>query len=412
MKNTVFKPCDICLPYFSKNSDLMQKYAIIACDQYTSEAYYWENAENIRRGYFSALDLILPEIDLAKTDSRTPVINDNMKIYEKQVYVTYPDSMIYVERVIPKTGKVRSGIVGAIDLESYEFTPGAASKVRATEGTVAERIPPRVKIRKDATLELPHVMVFCNDAENKLFSYLAKQKESFEKLYDFELMQNSGRITGYLLGKDALDMVDSRVSEYCLGSDLVFAVGDGNHSLATAKTCYENLKKELGDAALDMPARYALCEIVNIHDEAVEFEPIYRLITNIAPDTFVEAFSKEHDVTGKRPDCPHFEYTLHFEGLERKIYVKNPKAALEVGELQEFLDAFLKGKNMEIDYIHGLDSLSELSKAPGNLGISFRGMEKGDLFSAVEKDGSLPRKTFSMGEARDKRFYIEARRIK
>lgn len=412
MKNSIIKKADILLPYFSRIPSKMQSYAIIACDQYTSEGGYWEKAKDIRAGEFSALDLILPEIYLDSTEERVPFINDMMLKYEKDVYVKYPDAMIYVERTIPKSGKIRRGIVAAADLEHYDFSVGSQSRIRATEGTVTERIPPRVKVREGAALELPHVMVFFNDPECEVFGAIEKMKGDFTLLYDFDLMQASGNIKGYLMTEEAVKVLDEATLKAEEAASLVFAVGDGNHSLATAKTCYEALKREHGDAALSMPARYALCEFVNIHDESIEFEPIYRTVSPVGADEFISAMSEKLEVTDTVPECPYFEYTIHSIDGERKIYVKNPKATLEVAVLQDLLDGYIKETGKHTDYIHGLDSLGELCKAEGVLGISFKGMEKSDLFSAVEKDGALPRKTFSMGEALDKRFYIEARRIK
>ena len=406
MKNKkFFYPAEILLPEFADNGEKMNKYAVIACDQFTSEPEYWEKAGEIIGGAPSTLDMILPEVYLDKTDDMIPVIHKKME-ENIRLLKLYSDCMIYCERTLPSNGKIRHGIIGKIDLEDYEYVKGGKSLIRSSEATVVERIPPRVKVRRGALLELPHVMVFYNDETDGLISYLQSKKAGFDKLYDFDLMQGSGNIKGFGLDRDTVLYVQNYLTENCVKDGLGLTVGDGNHSLASAKAYYEEMKAKYGKKADDMPCRYALVEIVNIHDEAIEFEPIYRLIKNKTVDDLINELCAKLDVRYE-PTEKCFKYDIISDGKAKTVYVNEPKTTLPVAELQAFLDA----GDYKIDYIHGLDSINALSVG-GNLGIIFEGMKKSELFPAVINDGALPRKTFSMGEAKDKRFYLEARKIK
>ncbi len=392
--NHSFSPADILLP----KKDF-ESWATIACDQYTSEPEYWEKVKRAAGDKPSALNIVLPEVYLAADNSqKIDIINKNMQEYlQNQIFEEYTDSLIYVER-IQSDGKCRRGIVGKIDLESYDYRAGTTAEIRATEQTVLSRIPPRVEIRKNAPLELPHVMLLFDDVKDMIFSYLAANVSSFKKLYDFTLMCNAGSIKGYLLNDDAkhevLSMLDELKRE---NNGFLFCVGDGNHSLATAKECYNLNKTET--------SRYALTEIVNIHDTALEFEPIYRVVFNVNPEALLDEFIKS---TGEGEQ----KFTCVYGDKMREICV-NATAKLAVGTLQMFLDDYVnKHKEAEIDYIHGEESLKKLASRENAIGFLFDGMQKRELFEAVNADGSLPRKTFSMGHADDKRFYIEARKIK
>ena len=392
--NHSFSSADILLPKCD-----FENWAVIACDQYTSEPEYWEEVTAAAGDKPSALNIVLPEVYLSVDNSeRIEKINKNMQAYlDSNVFCEYPDSLIYVER-IQSDGKCRQGIVGKIDLESYDYHAGTNAEIRATEQTVLSRIPPRVEIRKNAPLELPHVMLLFDDAKNTVFSYLDSNKSDFEKVYDFTLMCNAGSIKGYLLNALAKDFVLSQFDSLKQQNDgFLFCVGDGNHSLATAKECY-NLNKTSA-------SRYALTEVVNIHDTALEFEPIYRVVFGVNPQSLLDEFVK---VLGEGTQ----KFICVYGNTVKEIGV-NPTAKLAVGTLQAFLDEYVKNHpEAEIDYIHGEDSLKKLASRPNAIGFIFDGMQKSELFEAVNADGSLPRKTFSMGHADDKRFYIEARKIK
>lgn len=392
--NHSFSPADILLPKSN-----FENWAVIACDQYTSEPEYWKKVKTAAGDKPSALNIVLPEVYLSADNSeRIEKINKNMQEYlDSDIFTAYNDSLIFVER-IQSDGKCRRGIVGKIDLESYDYHAGTTAEIRATEQTVLSRIPPRVEIRKNAPLELPHVMLLFDDVKDQIFSYLVTNKDKFEKAYDFTLMCNAGSITGYLLDEAAKETVLSMLEDLKQQNDgFLFCVGDGNHSLATAKECYNLNKTEA--------SRYALTEIVNIHDIALQFEPIYRVVFGINPEKLLDELVK---TLGEGTQ----KFTCIYGDTVKEIGV-NPTAKLAVGTLQAFLDEYVKNHpEAEIDYIHGEDSLKKLASRPNAIGFIFDGMQKSELFEAVNADGSLPRKTFSMGHADDKRFYIEARKIK
>lgn len=389
---------------FSQASILLPKtnfesWSVVACDQYTSEPEYWDTVKSCVGNNPSALNIILPEVYLSDDNSsKIEKINKNMQAYlDGEVFDEYPDSLIYVER-IQSDGKLRRGVVGKIDLECYDYRSGTNAEIRATEQTVLSRIPPRVEIRKNAPLEMPHVMLLFDDVKDEIFSYLDANKSNFEKAYDFTLMCNAGSIKGYFLNDEAKQTVLSMLQNLKEQNDgFLFCVGDGNHSLATAKECYNLNKTEA--------SRYALAEIVNIHDKALEFEPIYRVVFGIDPEKLINDFVSALG-EGKQ------KFTCVYGETVKEIQV-NATAKLAVGTLQSFLDEYIKNcPGAEIDYIHGEDSLKKLASRDNAIGFIFDGMQKSELFTAVNADGSLPRKTFSMGHADDKRFYIEARKIK
>jgi len=414
-----FKKADILLP---KDADLT-KWSVVACDQYTSQPDYWKEVEDLVGDAPSTLKITFPEVYLSEGDARIKKINETMNEYiNSGIFKEYKGSLIYVERTIDGS-KTRKGLVGAIDLEDYDFSVGSGSRVRATEGTVLDRIPPRVKIRENAPMELPHVMVLIDDEKKDIIESLTAAKDKMEKIYDFDLIMGGGHLEGYLLTDSLADEVVAKLDiletqaefdkRYNISGikPLTYAVGDGNHSLATAKTCWENLKKTLSAEEIEShPARYALCEIENIHDSALEFEPIHRVVFDIDVDDLLNGMKEYYDVS----DTPNGGQCIRYisEKGEGKLYVKNPKSQLVVGTLQIFLDDYLKGKKGEVDYIHGDDVCRELGSKPGNIGFILPPMEKSDLFLGVIKDGVLPRKTFSMGEAYEKRFYLEAKLIK
>lgn len=392
--NHSFSPANVLLPRCDFNA-----WATIACDQYTSEPEYWDEVKKVVANKPTALNIVLPEVYLSDDNTqRINSINETMQKYlYDNVFAEYNDALIYVER-IQSDGKCRRGIVGKIDLECYDYRSGTNAEIRATEQTVLSRIPPRVEIRKNAPLELPHVMLLVDDPKDIVFKYLASNTKSFTKLYDFNLMCNAGSIKGYLLNDEATDFVLEQFEALKEQNDgFLFCVGDGNHSLATAKECYNLNKTEA--------SRYALTEVVNIHDTALEFEPIYRVVFGVEPESLIQELVNS---VGQGTQ----KFTCVYGDTVREIGV-NPTAKLAVGTLQAFLDDYVKAhENAEIDYIHGEESLKKLASRKNAVGFLFDGMQKCELFDAVNADGSLPRKTFSMGHADDKRFYIEARKIK
>lgn len=376
-----------------------EKWAVIACDQYTSDKKYWNRVEETVGNANSTLRLTLPEIYLSETEERIPKINATMEEYiNSGVFNTLNNSMVYVEREITGGG-LRQGILGLIDLSEYEYEAGKGGLIRATEQTVTERIPPRVKIRKDAPLEFPHVLLFIDDPDNAVMSALG-DKTQYNKLYDFNLMQNGGHIEGYQLDETAQQNVNIQLSKL-VKDGLLFAVGDGNHSLATAKEC-----SKVNNSPL---AKFALAEVVNIHNPAIEFEPIYRVLFGTTKEAVTE-FLMLKNKEAQGVDAHSFAVIDNNGETELEL---TATSKLPVGTLQAYLDEFIKANpEAEIDYIHGTDAVRELCKAENTVGFIFDGMKKEELFDAVIQDGSLPRKTFSMGHADDKRFYIEGRKIK
>ena len=417
MNNRCYKSTDILLPDFSKTD--AKKWAVVACDQFTSEPHYWEAADKEVGDAPSTLRIILPEVYLSETEKRIPSINATMEKYFNEVLVSHPDSMIYTER-IQSDGTVRRGIVLAIDLEAYDFTKGADSLIRATEATVIERIPPRVAIRKDAPIELPHVMLLIDDPDQSVIEPLMMNNGS-ALAYDTPLMLGGGSIKGRFLTDEekssvssALDLLitpeamKKRYGDASL-APLLFAVGDGNHSLATAKTIYENIKAEIGDAALTHPARYALTEVVNIHDPSMKFEPIYRVVFDVDVNDLITKLQSYVDSLSGDASEQKIEYIS--DVANGTITVKNPVRQLTVGTLQDFIDSYIKDNpNASVDYIHGESSVKSLVSNT-SVGFIFSGMNKSELFKTVIYDGALPRKTFSMGHAEDKRYYLECRKI-
>ena len=422
-EQTAFFPADILLPQVSE----MEKWPVVACDQFTSQPEYWEKAEKIVGDAPSALRLVLPEayLNSAKVNSRIAAINASMERYLADgVFKTLPDSLIYLERT-QSDGRVRHGLIGCIDLEQYDFTPGSGALIRATEGTVLERIPPRVRVREHAPLELPHVMLLIDDPDGTVIEPLAGETGRMETLYDTELMLGGGHVKGWRLTNEqmsraaaslnALKNPEAMAEKYGMAgaAPLLFAVGDGNHSLATAKACYEKLKKETPEAQwASLPARYALVEVVNLHDDALTFEPIHRVLFHVDGQDLWAAFRAFYPAAHTGAGAGH-TVEVCGQGLDGAWTVPAPSAQLAVGTLQAFLDDYCKRRpEVEIDYIHGDDVVRKLGGQPGNLGFLLPPMGKDQLFRTVMADGVLPRKTFSMGEAQDKRYYLEARKIR
>lgn len=411
------------------------KWATIAVDQFTSQPEYWEQVENIVGESPSTFRITLPEIYLEQPGEaeRIQAIQNTMRAYLDAGLLQPREGLIYVERTVG--GKTRKGLMLCLDLECYDFTKGSTSLIRATEGTIVERLPPRIKIREGAPLELPHILVLIDDPQWTVIEPVAAARDSLEKLYDFDLMLESGHLTGYAVPDEGgvvqalreLARPEVFAAKYGVSPDLpvlLFAMGDGNHSLATAKAIWEKNKAAVG---MEHPSRYALVEIENVHDDALEFEPIHRVLFGLKTDIYAalesafganvtyqpvdsaEAMVAAVDAGASDGQLAGFIGGGRGFGL---VKISNPSTTLAVGTLQAFLDPFLKqGGAEKIDYVHGADVTVRLGGQPGNVGIYVPGMAKGDLFKTVILDGALPRKTFSMGEAREKRFYVEARKI-
>ncbi len=410
----IFGSTDILFP---KTAD-MRRWAVIACDQFTSDAAYWQRVRDFVGDAKSTLHMILPEADLGSGNEAAAVekINATMESYlEDGVFECYPNAYVYVERTL-QNGTVRPGLIGAVDLDTYNYNVGSESEVRATERTVLERIPPRQRVRKDAGIEFPHVLMLADDDKKQLIEPIAAAKAQLPKLYDFDLMEDGGHIAGWLVQGQAAAEFDKRLESYIAsvpakyadlsGAPVVLAVGDGNHSLATAKSCYETLKAN--NPGVDMsshPARYALVELENIHDDSQVFEPIHRILMNVDGRKLLADLQAVCAEGGYE-----VEYVL---GAERgKLYLDRSRGELAVAVLQEFLDGWMQENKCEIDYIHGDEEVAELAQKPNTLGFLLPSMEKHQLFRGVISGGVLPRKTFSMGHAREKRYYLEGRRIK
>ncbi len=392
-------PADILLP-----KNIKDNWAVIACDQFTSEKKYWEDVELEVGSDISTYNLILPEIFLEdNADERIKNINATMSNYlENDVFNEYKDSMMFVSR-LQDNGVRLDGIVGAIKLSDYEYTQNSDALVRASEKTVVERIPARINIRKDAPLEFPHILLLVDDPQMSVVEPIAEDKDKLQKVYDLSLMLGGGSVQGYLLDKDMQTKIESALGDILSARDdnLLFAVGDGNHSLASAKECAALSNSE--------NAQYALVEIVNIHSDAIQFEPIYRVLFGCEKQALLDAFLEyTKDGDAKNPQ----KFTVVCGGKTQEILVP-AKHTLPVGSLQTFLDEYLSAHpEIKIDYIHGEDSLKELCNEHDTVGFLFEGMKKQDFFASISADGSLPRKTFSLGHAQDKRYYVEGRKIK
>ncbi len=404
-KATIFKNADILLP--ADGTDLT-KWAVVACDQFTSEPEYWAKCEAIIGDAPSAYRYILPEayLETEKEAAHAAEITERMKAFSTDGMKRF-DGILYIERTLPN-GAVRHGMVGKIDLEAYDYAVSSTSPVRATEATVLERIPPRCRVRSEAAVELPHILILIDD-QNGILRTLGEKKASLAPLYDFELMQGGGHIAGWGVEGEALDALLDAIAAYESNTTgVIYAMGDGNHSLAAAKAHYENLKATLGDGAKEHPARYALCEVTALGDDSLVFEPIYRILTGADPADVATALGKLTEKGGGAQ-----EISVIVGDREETVHFTAPTHALTVGTLQNFIDDYLKTHpGVKCDYIHGETTTRELAKAADTVGFVFDGMDKSELFPYVEAHGALPRKTFSMGEAESKRYYLEMREIR
>ncbi|MBE3038248.1 MAG: DUF1015 domain-containing protein [Chloroflexi bacterium] len=423
--------------YLPRKGTNLTKWAVIACDQFTSEPEYWQEVEKLVGKAPSTYNLVLPEVFLEKPGEARLIqsIQATMREYLDKGILQPRHGLIYVERTA--LGKTRRGLVLCLDLERYDFTKGSTSLIRATEGTIVERLPPRMKIRTGAVLELPHILVLIDDPQRTVIEPVEKARGGLEKVYDFDLMLGSGHLTGYAVSEALEAQVVTSLrglakpevfaAKYGLSQDkpvLLFAMGDGNHSLATAKAVWERMKPEVG---LDHPARYALIELENVHDDGLEFEPIHRVLLGLKRDIFAALkgyfgvnftytpVASAEEMIRRVDNAKGPKQAIGLVGGGRDfgiLEIANPSSNLPVGTLQAFLDPFInEGGADKIDYVHGGEIICKLGAQPGNAGFYVPGMDKSDLFKTVILDGALPRKTFSMGEAKEKRFYMEARKI-
>lgn len=432
---------EVLLP--SEDVDL-NKWSVVACDQYTSQLDYWNQVKEIAADAPSTLNVIFPEVYLEDSDGdqRIQNINSAMQNYLDSAVLTplANKSLILVDRKTSQTAS-RKGLVVALDLEHYDFNKGSQTLIRATEGTIVDRLPPRVKVRQDAAIELPHIMVLIDDPERTVIEPLFDKNP--QKIYDFELMMDSGHIKGYAIDSaelikqatDALEKLadpDVFAKKYNANGEevLLYAMGDGNHSLATAKAIWENIKEEADNFAdiKDSPARYALVELVNIHDDGLQFEPIHRLVFDVEPEKLLAKLQQHFGDTCEIIRCEN-QTEMHTESDAAKaenvhivpfndadgygfIQIKEPPFTLELATLESFLNDYLESVGGKVDFIHGEEVMHELGIKSGNMGFFFPPISKHSLFKTIIFDGALPRKTFSMGEADEKRFYLEARKIK
>lgn len=415
MSGRIFKRGDILLP-----KENYEAWSVVACDQFTSEPGYWSEAERIAGDSPSALRIMLPEAWLRTERAAQTDIAGAMKRYLAEgIFRTLEDSLILVERTL-SGGAVRRGLLGLLDIEAYDFAADSRSPIRATEGTVAERLPPRVETRMQAPLEMPHVIVFIDDAENSVMR--TAESAAGELLYDFELMLGGGRLRGRRICGEGADRTEACVSALGEpetlekkygpgGAHAVFAVGDGNHSLAAAKLCWEQIKKELTpDEAENHPARYCLVELVNIHDPAVAFEPIHRVIFDTDNREFIESARGMLRSLGTEGE-EHRVMLLH-AGEASSVTVCGPSIGELIGAAERFCRDWCEEHGGRLDYIHGDGTARGMCAHAAVCGILLPAMDKSELFTSVIRTGAFPRKSFSIGLAADKRYYTECRRIK
>lgn len=408
MKKTGLESAKILLP---KDVD-MNAWAVVACDQFTGEPEYWAQVREQTLGKKTTLDLVLPEVYLNDNpDARIEKINANIKSYiDGGVFTELEQGFILTIRSTPYVER-RIGLIGAIDLEEYQYSKKSDALIRSTEGTVEERIPPRLKIRKDAPVEFPHVMVLFDDEKRQITEPLYQDRESYKKVYDFELNMNGGHVEGYYIPDDGqlkekfAKLLDAQrlIDKYGKEDNFAFAVGDGNHSLATAKAHWNNVKQALSESEKAVhPARFALVEFVNIYDEGIYFEPIFRFVKGVDKQAFVDGL--------KQVDCGNIRIFDGKNFVEQKGEASLPEG---ITATDKYIAEFLEKKGGEVDYIHGESNLEKLvCQNDDSVGIYFEKMDKKDLFRYVSAKGALPRKTFSMGEGIEKRYYLEGRKIR
>lgn len=407
----------------------LTKWAVVACDQFTSQPEYWEDLDKLVGEDPSTLRIIYPEVYLERDDKEERInnINSTMVSYlENNIFIEEKDCFVLVKR--DTESGTRYGLMAALDLDKYDYSKESKTLIRATEGTILSRIPPRKEIRKHAKLEIPHIMVLISDKYRAIIEPLRDKRNSLEVIYDMDLNKDGGHLTGYLVKNDEdMDVIvkgfEHIYDELDKSNPLLFAMGDGNHSLATAKSCWEDLKAGLSEEERkNHPARYALVEIENIFDEGLEFEPIHRVLFSIDRLAFegllkntCSSFERENVYSKQEMHKKTNESGQHFGFVDKDgfaVYtIKGGKKSIAAGTMQLVIDEMLEKKLGEVDYIHGEDVTIELGSKDGNIGIILPDISKDHFFSDMLKDGAYPRKTFSIGHANEKRYYMEARRI-
>ncbi len=419
MNQQAFFPGDILLP-----KEGWDRWAVVACDQFTSQPEYWKQVEDIVGDAPSTYHMIFPEayLETIPFQEKVDSIHRTMEQYTaSDLFDSLENTMIYTERTL-QNGTVRKGVVGVLDLEQYDYTRESTSLIRATEGTVVSRLPLRIKVRENALLELPHILILIDDEKQNLIEPLHDKTSQMKPLYDVDLMLQGGNVKGYqmtpedcgLLAQGLARLAEPKVFEEKYGlpekKPLVFAVGDGNHSLATAKECYESVKKALPrEQALCHPARYALVELNNLHDPSLVFEAIHRAVFDVEPEKFLHELQQY--CASRQGNHPPQQFTVLLGGKQETLCIPSPDCTLATGSVQNFLDGYIQAHGGKVDYIHGEEVVRELSQK-GAVGILLPAMSKSDLFPTVIQEGALPRKTFSMGEASEKRYYMECRKIR
>lgn len=400
-------PADILIPRVSD----MTKWSVIACDQFSSERRYWERARRLTAGAPTTLDMIVPEAYLDETDaerSADAIRARMLDFLQSGFFLEFPDSMVYLERTLPD-GVVRRGLVGAVDLESYDFTAGASAPVRASEKTVAERLPARIAVRRSAPLELSHVMAFIDDGERRVVEQFTGRVGDLEPLYDFDLLEGGGRVKGWRVAGDAARAVTRAVGDLAsaAGASPAVIIGDGNHSLAAAKRHWDEIKRGGGRAGDKQPARYAMVELNNMRDDAVVLHAIHRVVFGASPDSLLGALGKA--LPPSASGGIGFRW-LHARGEGE--YLTDLGGVGELFErLQDFLDGYAGETGCRMDYIHEEDTVRALVKS-GGVGFILPAMRKSEVFETIGRRGCFPKKSFSVGRARDKRYYLECRRIR
>lgn len=402
--NTIpFVPADILIP---KNVD-MEKWSVVACDQFSSQPEYWDKVQNFVKDAPSTLHMIKPEAYIEKADAGevSSNINETMKQYlANGVFETIPDSLIYIERSL-NSGEKRLGLVGMLDLEAYDYAKGSETPVRASEDTVVARLPIRIKIREKAPLELPHIMVFINDEKKSVIEPLSEKTHQLKKLYDFDLMEKGGRIKGWRVdGDDAQKVLDALNAVSCGGVQIV--IGDGNHSLAAAKEYWKEVKAALSPEEIkNHPARFVLAELNNVYDDSIVFEPIHRVLFNV--DT-AKLLSELKCTIGADNGV---DISCRCEGKNDKITLPETDFGTIISTLQNFLESYIKSNGGSIDYVHGDDAALKMADDKNCISFIMPKMKKADLFKTVAEGKVFSKKSFSVGDANEKRYYLECRKI-
>ena len=416
----IFGPADILIP---ADCD-MAKWSVVACDQFSSQPGYWDALDRYVGDAPSTLRLMLPEAYLERRDpfAEAKGINATMRRYlEGGVFRTLPSSCVYLERT-QTDGKVRRGLVGALDLEAYDYSATSASPIRATEGTVPERLPPRVRVRRDAPLEMPHIMVLMDDPQNGVLGSLeaGAEKGRLPKLYDFDLNCGGGHLRGWQVSGDDAAALEREMDAYAQAirerykgaAPAMFAIGDGNHSLAAAKNCWEEVKRSglTPEQLRAHPARFSLVELVNIHDDAIVFEPIHKVLFDTDPGSFLDEVKAFWARRSQASDAGH-PLRLLAGGREEALTVGGMTIGQLIGAAEEFCQSYIAAHGGRIDYIHNDDTALEMGRRPGGAAIMLPKMRKSELFTSIIRSGPFPKKSFSIGHAEDKRYYLECRKI-